>query len=126
MIHSETEWSTRLAEVGAAIDTATPDEQIALISSLVGLLDTHSAFVDIPGGRYFYGLLPYRFSDGWYIVRARDESLVGSRLEAINGIPIEDVVQRLTPLAPHDNANGLLESVIWLLSTVGSCTGLGS
>ena len=50
VIHSETEWSARLAEVGAAIDMATPDEQIALVSSLVGLLDTHSAFVDIPGG----------------------------------------------------------------------------
>ena len=124
-IHAESEWAARLAEVRASIAAASPNEQITMVGSLVGLLDTHSSFVTIRGGWHWYGLLPYRFSDGWFIVNARDHDLVGARLESVAGVPIESVVERVTPFVPHDNANGLLEGLAWTLNSVESLNGAG-
>src|SRR5205085_12445195 len=107
------------------IEAATRNQQIALVASLVGLLDTHSAFVEIPGGWHFYGLLPYRFSDGWYVIRANDTGLVGDRLVSIGGMKIDDAVNRLSPLVPHDNADGLLEGLVWQLNSVEYLNGAG-
>ena len=117
-IHPEPDWTARLADVSAKIESASPNEQIALVASLIGLLDTHSSFVEIPGGWHFYGLLPYRFSDGWFAIRAGDDSLVRARLVSIGGVPIDQVVERLTPLVPHDNPDGLLEGLVWELNSV--------
>jgi len=124
-IHPESEWTARLADVSTRIDAATPNEQIALVASLIGLLDTHSSFVEIPGGWHFYGLLPYKFSDGWFVIRAADASLVGARLVSIGGVPIDDVVERLTPLVPHDNADGLLEGLAYTLNVAEYLNGAG-
>jgi hypothetical protein len=124
-IHPESEWVARLKDVSATIETATPNQQIAKVASLMGLLDTHSSFVEIPGGWHFYGLLPYRFADGWFVIRAQDERLVRDRLTSIGGVPIDQVVQRLTPLVPHDNADGLLEGLVWELNSVEYLNGAG-
>jgi hypothetical protein len=117
-IHPESEWVATVARVTAAGESASPSERLALASELVGLLDTHSSFVEIPGGWHYYGLLPYRFPDGWFVIRASETALVRDRLVSIGGVPIETVVQRLTPLVPHDNPNGLLEGVVWLINSV--------
>ena len=111
--------------LGTRIEAATPNQQIALVATLVGLLDTHSAFVDIPGGWHFYGLLPYRFSDGWFVIRAADSALVGDRLVSIGGVKVAEAVDRLTPLVPHDNADGLLEGLVWELNSVEYLNGAG-
>jgi hypothetical protein len=124
-IHPESEWIARLNAVSASIETAPPNQQIAMVASLIGLLDTHSAFVEIPGGWHFYGLLPYRFADGWFVIRADDESLVGDRLVSIGGVPIDRVVEGLTPLVPHDNPDGLLEGLVWELNSVEYLSGAG-
>lgn len=125
-IHSEAEWEAALARVAAALATvATQNEQMVQVSELVGLLDSHSAFVDIPGSWHFYELLPYRFSDGWFVVRAADAALVGAELVSIAGVPIEDVIGRSTPLVPHDNANGLLMGLLWLVNNVEYLNGAG-
>ena len=124
-IHPESEWVARLAAVSSTVDAAAPNEQIALVASLMGLLDTHSSFVEIPGGWHFYDLLPYRFSDGWFVVRAGDSSLVGHRLVSIGGVPIDQVVERLTPLVPHDNQDGLLMGLLWELNSVEYLGGAG-
>ena len=124
-IHPESEWVARLADVATKVDGASPNEQIALVASVVGLLDTHSSFVDIPNGWHFYGVLPYRFSDGWFVISGLDSSLVGDRLISIGGHPIDEVVDRLTPLVPHDNANGLLGGLLWELNSVEYLSGAG-
>jgi hypothetical protein len=124
-IHPESEWVGRLKDVSASIDAAAPNQQITMVASLVGLLDTHSSFVEIPGGWHFYGLLPYRFANGWFVIRAEDHSLVGDRLVSIGGVPIDGVVERLTPLVPHDNADGLLEGLLLELNSVEYLNGAG-
>ena len=124
-IHPESDWKARLAEVSSKIESASPTEQIALIASIVGLLDTHSGFIAIPGGWHFYGLLPYRFSDGWFVVNADDPTLIGAEVLSIGGDPIEDVVTRLTPLVPHDNPTGLLGNILWEINSVEYLNGAG-
>jgi hypothetical protein len=124
-IHPESEWNARLADVSGRLGAASPNQQIALVASLMGLLDTHSSFVEIPNGWHFYGLLPYRFSDGWFVIRAADPSLVGARLVSIGGVPVEQVVTRLTPLVPHDNADGLLMGLLWEINSVEYLNGAG-
>jgi hypothetical protein len=52
------------------------------------------------------GTLPlqlYSFVDGWWIVDAEEEELVGSRVTALGGLPIEAVAERLAPLLTRDN-----------------------
>jgi hypothetical protein len=124
-IHPESEWVARLKDVSENIDTAMPNQQIAMVASLIGLLDTHSSFVEIPGGWHFYGLLPYRFSDGWFVVNAADHALIGDRLVSIGGVPIDRVVERLTPLVPHDNEDGLLMGLLWEINAVEYLNGSG-
>ena len=51
----------------------------------------------------------YWFSDG-IIVRAADSAhanLLGARVVAINGIPVDSVAERLRPLVSHDNEMGV-------------------
>jgi hypothetical protein len=74
--------------------------------------DGHTGiFPFIPGsGTHEYPLRFWRFSDGLVITAARApyERLVGSRVTAIAGMPIEEVLARVEPLAPRDNPSNLL------------------
>jgi len=124
-IHPESEWTARLADVSSRIESASENEQIVLVASLVGLLDTHSGFIAIPGGWHFYDLLPYRFSDGWFVVNAGDPTLIGDEVVSIGDVPIEDVVARLAPLVPHDNPTGLLGNILWEINSVEYLNGAG-
>jgi hypothetical protein len=123
-IHPEAEWTAKLAELRASLPTAAPDEQLVQLASLVGLLDTHS-YLDWRPGAKFYEVLLYQFSDGIYTIRAADPSLIGARLESINGVRVEEVTKRLAPLVPHDNESGLLDSVQSLYSSVEYLHGSG-
>ena len=109
-IHSEAEWKAKLAEIGPKVADAPIDQQFALVSSLVGLLDTHSGIFRHTGFQP-YEVLFYKFSDGWFTIAAKDESLIGSRLISIGGHPVDEVESTLRPLIPHDNEMGFLDSV---------------
>jgi hypothetical protein len=123
-IHSEAEWKAKLAEIRPKLATASPDEQFALVASLVGLLDTHSGIM--PNGTWHpYEVLFYKFSDGWFTVAAKDKSLIGSRLISISGHPIDEVESTLRPLIPHDNEMGFLDGVEGALSYVEVLHGSG-
>jgi hypothetical protein len=125
-IHPESEWKAALARVGAALPTASANAQISLVAQLMGLLDTHSCICGIPGGWHFYGLVPYRFADGFFVVNAADPGLIGRRLVSIGGLPMDDVVERVTPIIPHDNESGLLGGLQWALPTVEFLNGTGT
>ena len=112
----------KLAELQKTLPTSTPDEAIVQIASLVGLLDTHSG---LSGPFHAYDALLYRFADGWFVVRARDPSLVGSRVVSIGGHPIEDVEAAMRPLVPADNESGELDGLGSAMSTVEFLHGLG-
>src|SRR4029078_8218423 len=69
-------------------------------------------FPFIPGtGTHEYPVRWWRFSDGLRITAVApgvDPSLVGARVTAIAGRPIDDVLALVEPLAPRDNPSTLL------------------
>lgn len=121
----EAVWVAKLDELRRTLPTATPDQRVVQLASLVGLLDTHSALV-APYDAYFhaYDVLLYPFSDGWFVVRAKDLTLVGSRVVSIGGHPIADVEAALRPLVPADNESGELDG-LQVISSVEYLHGLG-
>lgn len=123
-IHSEGEWKTKLAEIRPKLAAAGPDEQFVLVASLVGLLDTHTT-IKPKGDFNAYEVFTYKFSDGWFVIAAKDESLVGSRLVSIGGHPIAEVEATLRPLVPHDNDDGFLLNGALALSYVEFLHGSG-
>ncbi len=125
VIHTEAEWSARLVDVRERIAGAAPNEQLVLIASLVGLLDTHSALVAGPREFQYYPMVLYGFADGWFVVLATDRQLVGSRVVSIGGVAMDDVIARLTPLVAHDNESGLLEGLEWLVTSPEYLHGAG-
>ena len=61
-------------------------------------------------GTHVYPLRFWQFTDGLVITAARTpyEDLVGSRVTAIDGVRIDEVLDRIEPLSPRDNASNLL------------------
>lgn len=107
--HSEAEWKAKLAEIRPKLAAAGADERLVLLASVVGLLDTHS-WIGPEAGFHLYEVFFYKFSDGWFVVSAKDASLIGSRLISIGGHAIEEVEATLRPIIPHDNENGFLDN----------------
>jgi Peptidase family S41 len=55
-----------------------------------------------------YPVRLYEFGDGIFVVdEVGDLGLVGSRLVAVAGTPIANVLERVRPLVPHDNPSNL-------------------
>ena len=72
-----------------------------------------------------YPLRLYDFSDGIYVVDARDEALVRSRLVAIEGTSVERVLELVRPLTPSDNPSNLRGLAPHFLLTAEVLDGLG-
>ncbi len=106
------------AEVNAAAQRAAglePNQRVVDLLRIVALLGVRNghtgAFPLDPGHArelHPYPLRLYDFSDGLFVV---DESgslgLVGSRLVAVEGRPIGEVLARVRPLVPRDNSSHL-------------------
>lgn len=70
------------------------------------------------------GVLPlqlYWFSDGLYVLAALEkyESVLGSKVTAINGIPITEVITRLSSMMPRTNDALIKSRVPNILSLIG-------
>ena len=65
--------------------------------------DGHSAVW--PMRSSYLPLRLYGFDDGWFVVGASEQQreLIGARVVAIAGVPIEELCKRLAPLLTHDN-----------------------
>ena len=85
------------------------------LAALPGARDGHTAvfpFDQHARALHVYPLRLYDFPDGLYVVGSIGaEDLTGRRITAIDGTPIDEVVERVRPLVPHDNESGLR----WLL-----------
>lgn len=79
------------------------------IAAMVG--DGHTRIDPRKDARFGFPSLPlklYLFEDGVYIRAAAPEhaALVGARIEAIGGVPIDEAVRRVSELASRDNEIG--------------------
>ena len=123
-INPESAWVAQLAKIRSTIGKATKDEQLVQLASLVGLLDTHSG-MGPPTPLQAYELLVYPFSDGWFVVRAKDPSLVGDRLVSIGGKDVAEIEATFRPLVPADNESGELDGLQGLFSYAAFLHGTG-
>jgi hypothetical protein len=115
-------WNAEVEAVARAYPSAGQDERGMLLGRLMGLLDTHTQFFKEP--EEMYDVWIYRFSDGSYVVAARDEALVGARLVSIAGTPIAKVERALARTIPADNRSAVLNGA-YLTAYVDHLHGLG-
>jgi hypothetical protein len=52
---------------------------------------------------HFFPLRVHDFADGVHVVAEDGTAHVGKRVASVDGVPIEEVVDRVRPLIPHDN-----------------------
>jgi hypothetical protein len=72
-----------------------------------------------------YPIRLYEFADGMFVVDARDRSLVRNRLVAVEGTPVERVLELVGPLTPADNALNTRGMAPHFLLTAEVLDGLG-
>ncbi len=118
----ESEWNAKVAELEESFSTLNNDERIVGMASLAGLLDTHTQYFG-PDQRV-YDVWLYRFSDGMFVVAAKDPTLIGARLVSINGVDAAEVEARIRPLVPGDNESAKLNG-LWMTPQVDFLHGLG-
>ena len=101
------EFVVRLREIQGSLADSTPEETMVAVMGLVAMLshegrDGHQLAIPTNGGP----MLPIRvfeFGDGVFITDAMDTGLVGARITALAGRPVEDVLGLLEPLVPRDS-----------------------
>jgi hypothetical protein len=100
--HSGAEWQIRLCDIKRRADHIDQARLFIEVSRLLGMLkDAHSWAAIDDGSHLFSWAMPLRFwkfDDGIYIRAAAPEwaRLVGTRVVAVGGVPIDEAWQRLT------------------------------
>ncbi len=124
-IHPDLDHGTSYAALEAAVDgltatipTASDDELMVGVARIAAMVsaqgrDGHTGLFVWGTGSYPVRSLPLRlwsFSDGLFVVDALPpyEALVGQRVAALGGRPIEDVIAAIDPIVPRDNAATVL------------------
>ena len=110
------DWVAAADAVKARIPELTDDAALVELVRLAAMpgwngRDGHTGIFLTPGsGVHAYPLRMWRFTDGLVITAARApyEDLVGSRVIAIGGRPIDEVLRLVEPLSPRDNDSSLL------------------
>ncbi len=127
-------WLAAADATKAQIPALTDDQaltELIRLANMPGLggRDGHTGiFPFIPGsGTHEYPIRLWQFSDGLFITDARAPyaDLIGSRIEAIEGRPIADVLALVEPLVPRDNPSTLLAYVPLYMRVSELLAGLG-
>ena len=121
--------SSKLA--GAAPELSRDELVVGLmrLAALPGPRDGHTAlypFDQHARGLHVYPLRLYDFADGLHVVGSLGpKDLTGRRVTAIGGTPIDEVVELVRPLVPHDNESGFRWLLPEYLTTAEVLRGLG-
>jgi hypothetical protein len=107
-------WRTSRAEFDRQVDSLArqipelSDAQIVTgMTRAAAIADAHTG-LEWGSGAVRFRSLPFfvrRFAEGWFVVAGAPEvdALLGTRLVAVNDMPVEDVVAALSPFVSHDN-----------------------
>ena len=129
-----TEWIAAADEVAARAETLSDDQRLVELVRLAAMptwngRDGHSGIWPFTpdDGTHLYPVRWWRFPEGLVITAARApyEDLVGARVEAIGGRPIDEVLGLVEPLAPRDNPSNLLAFSTLFLRVSELLAGLG-
>jgi hypothetical protein len=123
------------AEAAALADSAPslgrPQLVVGLMRlvALAGTRNGHTAIYPFdahPQSLHVYPLRLYAFPTGLHVVAApRRPALVGARVVAIDGTPVDAVVKAVTPLVARDNPSSLLDFLPEYVVTEEVLAGLG-
>lgn len=128
------EWVAAADAVKAAIPTLTDDQALVELVRLAAMpgwggREGHTGiFPFIPdSGTHEYPLKFWEFGDDLVITDARDpnKEVIGTRVVAIEGHPIADVLALVEPLVPRDNPSNLKAYAPIYLRTSELLAGLG-
>ena len=130
---SEADFRAAADELATRYAELQPDEGLVELMRLLALLgerDGHSGIFPLdPEHESELSLLPvrlYEFADGLFVVDAIDRpDLVGARVEAIGGVPVDEVRALVEPLVPRDNESSLTARVPQFLLVAEALHGLG-
>lgn len=101
------EWVARMEEIRAELPRATPEESMVAVMGLVAMLsregrDGHQIAFPTDGG-LMLPLRVFEFFDGVFVTDALDATLIGARITAVEGRPIDEVLTALDPLVARDS-----------------------
>ncbi|HEY8170966.1 MAG TPA: hypothetical protein VIH24_07705 [Candidatus Limnocylindria bacterium] len=101
------EWVGQMHEIQAAMAGWTPEETMVAVMELVASLsregqDGHQLAFP-PNGGPMLPIRVFEFDDGLFITDAIDAALIGSRITAVAGRQVDDVLDLLEPLVPRDS-----------------------
>jgi hypothetical protein len=128
------DWIAAADAFAANADSMTHDQHLTELVRLAAMpswngRDGHTGIFPFTpeDGTLLYPVRWWQFSDGLVITAARPpyEDLVGSRVEAIGGRPIEEVIELVEPLAPRDNPSNLKAFGLLYLRVSNLLAGLG-
>jgi hypothetical protein len=128
------EWIAAADEVAGRAETLSDDQRLVELVRLAAMPtwnghDGHSGIWPFTpaDGTHLYPVRWWRFPEGLVITAARApyEDLVGARVEAIGGRPINAVLALVEPLAPRDNPSNLLAFSTLYLRVSELLAGLG-
>jgi hypothetical protein len=133
--HATSEAAFQAAADGLAVraDGLTPDQllvELMRFSCLLGERDGHSGIFPLDSSNrrvlHLFPLYLYKFSDGLFVVAAPGrESLVGSKVLALDGIPADELDRQVRPLVPRDNEATRDDRFMSFLLTAEVLHGLG-
>jgi hypothetical protein len=127
-------WIAAADEVAARADALSADQRLVELVRLAAMptwngRDGHSGIFPFTpqDDTHMYPVRFWRFPEGVVITAARPpyEDLVGARVEAIGGRPIDEVLALVEPLAPRDNPSNLLAFSTLYLRVSELLAGLG-
>lgn len=119
--------------LAARAPNLTPDQllvELMRFTTLLGERDGHSGIFPLDTSHrrvlHVFPLYLYRFSDGLFVVAAPGHrSLVGSKLLAIDGLPIDELERQVRPLVPRDNEATRTDRFMSFMLTAEVLHGLG-
>jgi hypothetical protein len=119
--------------LAARADGLSPDQllvELMRFSCLLGERDGHSGIFPLDSSNrrvlHLFPLYLYKFSDGLFVVAAPGrESLVGSKVLALDGIPADELERQVRPLVPRDNEATRDDRFMSFLLTAEVLQGLG-
>ena len=120
-------------ELAARANGLTEDQllvELMRFSCLLGERDGHSGIFPLDSQHqrvlHLFPLYLYKFSDGLFVVAAPGrESLVGSKVLALDGIPTDELERQVRPLVPRDNEATRDDRFMSFLLTAEVLHGLG-
>jgi dienelactone hydrolase len=130
---ARTTFDAAVSDVAARADALDDDRllvELMRLAALPGVRDGHTGiFPTDPANRrplHLYPIRGYAFADGTFVVaQAGGRDLVGARLLAIAGVPLDRVEDAVRPLVPRDNDSTLRARLPTFFVTAEVLHGLG-